>query len=189
MSTQAPQKTTVILSGPNDWDEWLEVVKTKAMGGEIWQYVDPKVSKDTLPPFTEPQLPLPGNVNPQARTVSALSEDEKEELKALRQLHKRQLAVYDRQKIAMATLRIFIQETITRTYLRYTFECDTSYEMLTSLKKRVAPTDQARKTELLNRYQELQKTPRLQNLETWLQQWEKTYKEYADLKLSCINNN
>lgn len=52
----------------------------------------------------------------------------------------------------MATLRSFIQETITRTYPTYTFNCDTPHDMLIALKQPVAPTDQARKIELINQY-------------------------------------
>jgi hypothetical protein len=49
----------------------------------------------------------------------------------------------------MATLRSFIQKTIIRTYLTHTFDCETPYDMLVALKQRVAPTDQARKIELI----------------------------------------
>jgi hypothetical protein len=87
-----------------------------------------------------------------------------------------------------ATLRSFIQETITRTYLTYTFDCDTPYDMLIALKQRVAPTNQTRKIELVNQYQKLKKAPRSQNLDTWLQQWEKTYKECKQLKLPDVED-
>ncbi len=42
------QRTAVILNGPNDWDEWFEIVKTKTIEGEIWEFLDPKVVKDRL---------------------------------------------------------------------------------------------------------------------------------------------
>jgi hypothetical protein len=86
-----------------------------------------------------------------------------------------------------AALRSFIQETITRTYLTYTFDCDTPYDMLAALKQRVAPTNRTRKIELVNQYQKLKKAPRSQNLDTWLQQWEKTYKECKQLKLPDVD--
>ena len=89
----------------------------------------------------------------------------------------------------MATLRSFIQETITRTYLTYTFNCDTPHDMLVALKQRVVPTDQARKIELINQYQKLKKASGGQNLDTWLQQWEKAYKECKQLKLPDAEDN
>jgi hypothetical protein len=88
----------------------------------------------------------------------------------------------------MATLRSFIQETITRTYLTYTFDCDTPHDMLVTLKQRVAPTDQARKIELINQYQKLKEAPHSQNLDTWFQQWEKTYKECKQLNLPDVED-
>src|SRR5271156_4223279 len=81
-----------------------------------------------------------------------------------------------------------IQETIFRAYLRYTFHCDSMYDMLVTLKRRVAPTDRARKIELINRYQKLKKAPHSQNLETWLRQWEITYTECKELKLTEVDD-
>jgi hypothetical protein len=49
------QKVTVILSSPDDWDEWIEVVKTQALAGKVWEYLDP--SKDEVPILQEPALP------------------------------------------------------------------------------------------------------------------------------------
>jgi hypothetical protein len=170
MSTQTPQKTSIILSCPSDWDEWLEVVKTKAMGGKVWKFVDPSASKDELPVLMEPTLPLPEDIDPDKTTLAELTESERAELKDRRQTYKRQQELYDKQEAALAALRTTIQETISRVYLRYTFRCDTTYDMLTALKRRVAPTDRARKIELVNRYQKLKKAPQSQNLETWLRQ-------------------
>jgi hypothetical protein len=28
-------RTTIILAGPSDWDEWIEVIKTKAEAGKV----------------------------------------------------------------------------------------------------------------------------------------------------------
>ena len=184
----SPQKSTVILSNPSDWDEWLEIIKTKAVGGEVWKFIDPAIAKDELPSLTEPTIPTPQDVNPDKTSLAQLNDDEKEELRFQRLSYKRKIATFDRQKAAMATLRSFIQETVTRTYLTYTFGCDTPHDMLVALKQRVAPTDQARKIELITQYQKLKKAPRGQNLDTWLQQWEKTYKECKQLKLPDVED-
>src|SRR5271170_1633720 len=60
--------------------------------------------------------------------------------------------------------------------------------MLVALKQRVAPADQVRKIELINQYQKLKEAPDSQNLDTWLQQWEKTYKECKQLKLPDVQD-
>ena len=72
--------------------------------------------------------------------------------------------------------------------MTYTLDCETTYDMLVTLKQRVAPTDQARKIELINQYQKVKEAPRTQNLNTWLQQWEKTFKECKQLKLPDVED-
>ena len=184
----SPQRSTIILSNPSDWDEWLEIIKTKAVGGEVWRFLDPAIAKDKIPSLTEPTIPTPQDVNPDKTSLAQLNDDEKEELRFQRLSYKRKIATFDRQKAAIATLRSFIQETVTRTYLTYTFGCDTPHDMLVALKQRVAPTDQARKIELISQYQKLKNTPDSHNLDTWLQQWEKTYKECKQLRLPDVED-
>jgi hypothetical protein len=150
--------------------------------------VDPSKDKDSLPILREPSVPMAKDVNPEAATISALSDDEKEELKLLRFNYKHKLSVYERQDAALASLRTYIQETISRTFLPYTFKGDTVYDILVALKKRVAPTDKARKIELTQRYQKLKKAPHGQNVETWLQQWERTFTECKELNLPVVSD-
>jgi hypothetical protein len=69
----------------------------------------------------------------------------------------------------MLNLCTYIQETVSRNNLTYTFGHDTAYDMLISLKEHVAPTDQARKMELINRYQRMKKAPKAQQIDVWLQ--------------------
>ena len=45
--------------------------------------------------------------------------------------------------------------------------------MLTALKKRLAPTDRARKEELASQYRALFKYNKREGVKTWLQKWEK----------------
>jgi len=187
MASTETTRTLVVLNGPRDWDEWLEVVKTKAIGGEIWEFVDPSLTTEQIPTLQEPSIPRPADVNPAHTTLAQLTEDEKEDYRILRFDYKRQIKIYDGRKAAMANLRTHIQETISRNYLTYTFKCSTTHEMLTALKQRVAPTDRARKLEVSNRYQRLKKAPRNQNIDQWLQQWEKAYTDCKDLNLPEVD--
>jgi hypothetical protein len=93
-ASAVPQRVAIILNGPNDWDEWIEVVKTKTMGSKIWDYVNPAIAKDQLSILERPSIPRPIDVNPQKATISVLDEDEKEELKLLRYNYKHRLATY-----------------------------------------------------------------------------------------------
>ena len=84
MSTsQMAQRTTVILNGLTDWDEWLEIVKTKAVGGEVQEFVDPAMAKEELPALKEPIIPTLVDVDSQKTTLSQLNSNKKEMLRLL----------------------------------------------------------------------------------------------------------
>jgi len=72
--------SSVILASPNNWDEWLEVIKSKANTNRIWKYVDLSTPKDALPKLEEPVQVSPKDVNGQKTKLLELNEDEKEEL-------------------------------------------------------------------------------------------------------------
>lgn len=224
-ATNQVQKTSIVLSGPGDWDEWLGVIRTKANAAEVWSYVDPSANdedgQESSSALTKPHLPtsadLKGERPPLTITVtppstqasssssvtipavaatadtnatnatmldqSPLTKTEEEDLKTRRYLYKQDMSTYDRRSAAVRSLLTTIQESISRTYLTYTLECDTPREMLQALKKRVAPTDQARLIELSTKYQKLLKIGRNQSLEVWLQHWEKTFTDGTKLGL------
>ena len=74
-----------------------------------------------------------------------LDEEEKEELRMLKADHRDNMKLYRKQLLALNTLRSHIISSILRTYLIYTFKCTTTYDVLVSLKQRIALTDHARK--------------------------------------------
>ena len=73
------EKTVVILASQNDWDEWIKVIKTKAMADSIWAYVDPDIPKSILLSLKEPRALKPMDIDPQKMTFLSLKEGEKEE--------------------------------------------------------------------------------------------------------------
>src|SRR5438045_3249893 len=62
------------------------------------------------------------------------------------------------------------------------------YDKLAALKKRLAPTDRARKIELARTYQSLKRPPRQMPVERWLQQWEKIYTDAKKLELPEVQD-
>jgi hypothetical protein len=159
----------IVLTGPNDWDEWIEVIKTKAEAGKIWEYVNPSKAKEEVKTLSRPEIPMAKDVNQEKNTMAQLTPDEQEELKLLRFDYKHHIQLYERQDTALSSLKAHIQGTISRTFLSYTFKKESTYDVLVALKQRVAPTDRARKLELSQRYARLRKAPKSQNVEAWLQ--------------------
>jgi hypothetical protein len=85
----------VILNGLMDWDEWHEVVKTKSVGGKIWESVNPNTNKIELPILKKSMIPSAKDVNPLKTIVSQLTGDETDELKLLQYDYKYQLTLYE----------------------------------------------------------------------------------------------
>jgi hypothetical protein len=54
----------IILNGPNDWDEWIGVIKSKAIGNKIWEYINSSTAKDELSILTEPSYLHPAITDP-----------------------------------------------------------------------------------------------------------------------------
>ena len=153
----------------------------------MWEYIDPDVKKDNLLRHRAPSEPSPSVVNPQKTTFSALDKGEKEELRALRKQYNRAYKRYEKEAAALRSLRTYIISTISRDYIDYTFNGNAVYDVLISLKKAIAPTDDARKVDLATQYLKMKKAPKSQNIEKWLREWEKVYNDCKKVKLPKVD--
>ena len=203
---------TIILSRPEDWDNWIGVIRTKANAAAIWPYIDPATDENNRPVFQEPHFPTAADIKaerslltvtgsapatsftgPAAQpativNTSPLTLDEVEELRMRGRTYMQEMPKYNKRIAVMRNLPIMIQETVSRTYLFYTLKCNTVYKMLRALKKRVAPSDRARLIGLSNQYQKPGRDWKNPKLELASQQWEKTYKEDQKLGLPEVTN-
>ena len=68
----------ITLNGPSDWDDWLAVIKTIAIGVEIWESINPLKLKTKLKTLKEPTCPTPTTIDLNKTTIASLSEAEKE---------------------------------------------------------------------------------------------------------------
>ena len=68
----------ITLNGPSDWDDWLEVIKTTAIGGEIWELVNFETVKNNLPILEEPPYPISQHINHNKTTIAQLTDTKKE---------------------------------------------------------------------------------------------------------------
>src|SRR6266496_5874710 len=95
------QQVTVILNSPNNWDEWIKIVKAKARAGMIWEFMNLSIEKGALPTFTRSTIPTASQINAEKTTVAALYDAGKEQYKALVFNYKKQLSSYKQKKIAL----------------------------------------------------------------------------------------
>ena len=168
-------RVPIVLTGQADWDNWFKVTKNVAVAQDIWTYVNPDTSRETLPVLLRPTQPL----------IPQSSSDPDNPIDLYRIRYQRYTADMEKYK----TLQLFmtrIQETISTNVLSYTINCDTAYDMLVKLKVRFAPTDKTRRAEMLVKYRKIQKAPRNKSLEPWLHEWEMIYHNAVELNLPNV---
>src|ERR1700730_10239084 len=157
-----------------------------ALGADIWDYINPDKEKDTVPTLIQPPKPRLADIKAGATTYSELSTDEREQLRQLQSDYNYERKEYDRKRKALADIRVEIIKSIKRDFISYTHNTETVYDLLVKLKDRIAPTDKIRKRELITAYKAACKPPKAQNVEQWIQRWEKTYDEYLAMKISEV---
>jgi hypothetical protein len=86
----------------------------------------------------------------------------------------------------LAHLHRFIQETVHPDRIHHTFECDSVYQMLVNLRQRLKPRDDVRRLQLTDQYRELQISPKSKDLDAWMTNWEKVYREGVKLSQPIV---
>src|SRR5947209_18204722 len=95
------QKVTVIIDGTNTWHDWLEVIKTKARAGEVWEYVDPSLAADQVEQLVAPRKPKPSDIKAGAVSPIDLNDDELKKLLQLQLTVKPELKEYELKRKAL----------------------------------------------------------------------------------------
>ena len=186
----ASEKITVVLRTADDWDEWVEIIKSTAIGLEVWELINPNKTTTQLRRLERPERPRPSDIKEGATGITKLSEDEKDEYKFLKKEYERELTKYETYRTGLGKIRTKIQESVSRSNLQYTFRKDTPYDMLVALRDRYAPSDTTRIRELKVKYEKLKSsTPKRESIDDWLQKWEVTYTECFDYSISDVQEN
>jgi len=181
--------TQVILSAPSDWRPWFQTIRTAAVQADIWKFVNPDTPNSELPTCDEPEEPTYRTVNPTATGYKDLSDLEREELRDLKATYKRQYKEYRERKSSIGSLIKRIQESVDRKQHYLLEDLDTPYELLSSLKKRLSPTQKVRERDLAVSYNKLKKVPRDSDLDDWLSEWQVVYTQCKSLNLPEVHDN
>jgi hypothetical protein len=185
----ASTSTQVILTTPSDWRQWIQMIKSAAIQADIWEYVNPDTEKNDLPICEEPEEPTYRTVNPAAAAYKDLEDIEREELRDLRGTYKRKYKEYREQKTALGALIKSIQGTVDRKNHYLLEDCNTPFDMLISLKKRLSPTQKVRERDLAAAYHKLQQIPKDSDLDDWLAEWQVVYTQCKSLNLPEVYDN
>jgi hypothetical protein len=143
-----------------DWDDWIEVIHTTALGADIWDHINPNKEKDTLQDLILPPKPELKDIKANATAYLELSIDEREQYRQLQSDYSYERKEYERKRKALVDIRAEIIKTIKRDFISYTHNTETVYDLLVKLKERIAPTDKIRKRELITTYKAACKPPK-----------------------------
>ena len=144
----------VILNSPTNQELWLFIVKTIADRGDVWKYINPDLPQDpAVPP--RPVKPTPDLVNADKLTILDLDLVERETYKLLLADYKEELVVVKQIHDSLQAVRTHIVTTVSATNISYIDDKPSIYQMLLALKKRLAPTDYARKLDVVTKYNKL----------------------------------
>jgi hypothetical protein len=142
-----------VLAKPQDWDGWLQTIQRQAMknGINVWDMIDP--SQDV--PQAEPKEP--------ERPVREAAESM--EIYALRRSnYKDKMAAYEKKIAVLDSITTYIQEHISIPMHTFIMGQMTAYDMLRALRRRLAPTDEAREWDIEQRYKNVLKPPKDQDI-------------------------
>ena len=103
------------------------------------------------------------------------------------QLYRLKLDEYKVRKAALTELTSNILESLSTEYGVYLEDINQirghPWKILTALKQRIAPSDAAQIRDIETKYEKLKKGPGNQNLETYTEQWQRTYTDAINNKL------
>src|SRR5580700_1408737 len=110
---------------------------------DIWQYINPDLS-------IEPQLPQrptkPSVVQLfDKQSIASLNVNERELYKLVFQDYRKELSQVSKIFDLIDRVRIYITNSVSLKNITYLEDTTTVYQMLLALKKRLAPTDEAKK--------------------------------------------
>ena len=185
-------RTPVILRHNEDWESWIELIKTSALKYDVWKYVDPNEKDEEQHILQEPVRPSPNSVKaPAAGTSNTLfanlDAQEREEYSYLKDLYSREMRRYEKQCEALGDLRIKVQESIHVDIMTYTHGCNSVRQMLVNLANTFAPNDENYKQELEEKWANLQRRwTKGRNVEEWIHEWEILYNKMSTLKLAEV---
>ena len=190
MSTSAAtvKVTSIILDTQADWDEWLSSIYAYAQARDIFHLID---LKKTVQPTHQPRPDMPVIKNEHGNVVEIenLLPDQREIYKLRYQQYKDRTAEVDKEKKALQEVIGYIRDTTTRRNLLHVDGLNTPWSLLKALQKRLAPNDRARKVEVARQYQQLKKAPRIQQTDSWLNQWEYIYAQARKIGLPDVQDN
>lgn len=184
METQPTQRPTAAILGPNNWTEWIRSIQRRAETLGVWKYIDPAGAEE----LRDPSYPEPKDVKSTATKYSALSDDEKEELKEQRALYRQNFEIVRTARLSIDKVSVIIEQSINPAYLSILNAATTTGEALQKLQDHLRPANDEAKEALKAKYRELCKPPTKTKVEQWTLEWESAFREAKRLEILVLDD-
>jgi hypothetical protein len=168
-------KNQTILSSKSDWERWIQPIRSKALGTEVWDYINPDLKESDKKELIEPEAPKKDK------------DETSEDFQYRRDMHKRALMKYDTKEAHIAAIREHIYRTIDHSANLLIQDKSTVRDILFELKKRYKPDTNREQFDILNKWMSLKTGPAGKNqLNTWIKNWIETYNRARQHKIPGI---
>ena len=181
-ATTIPQKR-IMLTKSADWGAWLRYVEKKATYADIWDLVNPKLD-------TEPQALIKPTEHERFDLNAEFDEKKYAKYKAQKDLFKSDNAEYKEQRKNFADLVDYIYSSISAENASYIEKSGTSaWQILRALKRRLAPSDDARRLAIEREYHQICKGPKNKDIHKWIDDWVRIYQKAKDYNVAEVSGN
>jgi len=158
---------TIVLSKPEEWHAWLEMLKDRAETLDIWEYIDPALTEQPIQP-AKPNAP--------ARTDTELT------------WYKLDLQQYKEFKKATNQINEILAQTVSRFYHSSTRGKPTLWAKLRALQDQCEPNEFDRQYTLINKLNRLREGPTRAGTDQWLNEWQDYLVDATEINLPDIQN-
>lgn len=185
MGITAIKPLSIILTGDENWHDWIELVQTTADTANIWHYINPananaKVLLEALkePKYTDVHKAIDADT---PVTFSDLTANEAQEYQHLQKDYKE----IDK---ALRDMRAIIQASVHQNLFTHTKNCPKARDMLLNLKAEYCANPIIRERQLLAQYHKYKSISPNESIDKWLQNWKEAYIKCKEINASEVDN-
>ena len=161
---------TIRLSKREDWEAWLSIIKHKATAMEVWGLVDPDILEK---PENKIRPTRPDIATVRRLTDATQRQIAMENLKLDEKSYRLDLQEYERERKHLTDLTETIMNTLDADNTVYVRQTESHpWNLLRSLRQRLAPSSNARSLTIEKEYHRLSKGPsNNQDVSKWVDDW------------------
>lgn len=166
--------TIPTLSKPAQWQTWFEFAKDTAKEYKVWDLVNP--DKDSPQEPIAPQLPTTSDAVDASGNFTELS---KINFQLVLKKYEAEETLYREREAGLLKFNHWLRTTVSPHFVTLfrsqisqdLGEAARTHKFMSLLQQRLSPSDDSRRTELVDRYRSLQSRSRSQSVEAWIDDW------------------